>query len=364
MYVHVPFCRRRCVYCDFSIAVRQRIPAERFVGAVLTECGTRLESEGWDGGPIETLYLGGGTPSLLPPEQLARLIAELVERGGGAGPAELTLEANPDDVTPERARSWAAAGVSRVSLGVQSFDQRVLDWMHRTHVAAASEAAVRALRSAGIGSISLDLIFALPDELQPDFRADLRAALALEPDHLSVYELTVEPRTPLARRVSCGAAVPTAEGRCVEEFLLAHEVLAAAGFEHYEVSNYSRPGHRSRHNGIYWAGSPYLGLGPSAHSFRDGERRWNVEPWAAWERAVSERGEAVAGAERLTAEQRDLECLYMGLRTVDGVARDAVPQRLESALEAARRQGWIVERGDRLGLTPQGWLKLDSLVTA
>ncbi len=352
------------MYCDFSIAVRQRIPAERFVGAVLTECGTRLESEGWDGGPIETLYLGGGTPSLLPPEQLARLIAGLVERGGGAGPAELTLEANPDDVTPERARSWAAAGVSRVSLGVQSFDQRVLDWMHRTHVAAASEAAVRDLRSAGIGSISLDLIFALPDELQPDFRAELRAALALEPDHLSVYELTVEPRTPLARQVSCGAAVPTAEGRCVEEFLLAHEVLAAAGFEHYEVSNYSRPGHRSRHNGIYWAGRPYLGLGPSAHSFRDGERRWNVEPWAAWERAVSERGEAVAGAERLTAEQRDLECLYMGLRTVDGVARDAVPQGLESALEAARRQGWIVERGDRLGLTPRGWLKLDSLVTA
>ena len=352
------------MYCDFSIAVRQRIPAERFVGAVLTECGTRLESEGWDGGPIETLYLGGGTPSLLPPEQLARLIAGLVERGGGAGPAELTLEANPDDVTPERARSWAAAGVSRVSLGVQSFDQRVLDWMHRTHVAAASEAAVRDLRSAGIGSISLDLIFALPDELQPDFRAELRAALALEPDHLSVYELTVEPRTPLARRLSCGAAVPTAEGRCVEEFLLAHEVLAAAGFEHYEVSNYSRPGHRSRHNGIYWAGRPYLGLGPSAHSFRDGERRWNVEPWAAWERAVSERGEAVAGAERLTAEQRELECLYMGLRTVDGVARDAIPQGLESALEAARRQGWIVERGDRLGLTPQGWLKLDSLVTA
>lgn len=352
------------MYCDFSIAVRRRIPAERFVNAVLTECDARLESEAWDVGPIETLYLGGGTPSLLPSEQLARLIAGLVGRGGGAGPAELTLEANPDDVTPARALSWAAAGVGRVSLGVQSFYQRTLDWMHRTHDAAASEAAVRALRAAGIGSISLDVMFALPDELQPDLRAELQAALALEPDHLSVYGLTVESRTPLARWVSRGAAVPTAEGRYVEEFLLAHEVLAAAGFEHYEVSSHARPGHRSRHNGIYWAGRPYLGLGPSAHSYRDGERRWNVEPWAAWERAVGERGEAVAGAERLTTEQRELEGLYLGLRTVEGVARDAVPPGPEPALEAARLQGWIVERGDRICLTPEGWLKLDSLVTA
>jgi oxygen-independent coproporphyrinogen-3 oxidase len=352
------------VYCDFSIAVRRSVPAERFVSAVLAELDSRLESEAWDAGPIETLYLGGGTPSLLPTEQLTRLIAQLVERGGGAGPTELTLEANPDDVTPQRARSWATAGVSRVSLGVQSFDQRTLEWMHRTHEAAASEAAVTDLRAAGIGSVSLDLIFALPDDLEPDLGAELDRALALEPDHLAVYGLTVEPRTPLARWMARGAAARTDEERYVEEFLLAHEVLAAAGFEHYEVSNYAKPGQRSRHNGIYWAGAPYLGLGPSAHSFRDGERRWNVEPWAAWERAVRERGEAVAGTEQLTADQRHLEGLYLGLRTIEGVAPEAVPPGLVPALKAAEERGWIVERAGRLALTPEGWLKLDSLVTA
>jgi oxygen-independent coproporphyrinogen-3 oxidase len=288
--------------------------------------------------------------------------------GAGQGTAapgvEITLEANPDDVTAALAAAWAAAGVTRVSLGVQAFDPGVLEWMHRTHAPSASAQAVRLVREAGIASLSLDLIFGLPEPLHTDFRRELEQALALEPQHVSVYGLTVEPRTPLSRWIARGATRACRDERYVEEFLLAHEVLTGAGYEHYEVSNYARPGERSRHNAGYWSRRPYLGLGPSAHSFKDGERRWNTEPWAAYERAIARNGVATADTERLTGEQARLETLYLGLRTSDGVARRYFDAGVGVAWEVARQRGWVEDDGARVRLSPEGWLNLDTLVTA
>ena len=360
LYVHVPFCVRRCSYCDFSIAVRQRIPAREYADAVLAEL--RLLGSA-DSGPLETLYFGGGTPSLLPPGAISRLLQELALifriPHSAFRTLEVTLEANPEDVTPQNARAWRAAGVNRVSLGAQSFDDGVLAWMHRSHDAARIGAAVHALRGVGIDNISLDLIFALPAELKRDWSRDLDLALSLRPSHLSLYGLTVEARTPLARWISRGAATPPDDERYAAEYLLAYERLAAAGYRFYEISNAARDGARSRHNSAYWSGRPYLGLGPAAHSFDGRSRRWNLSAWEAYRRAVQAGRSPVESEEVLTAEQQELERLYLALRTEEGLSQsDCPPDRLT----AWEGQGWVEESGGRVRCTAEGWLRLDALV--
>jgi len=357
LYLHVPFCQRRCSYCDFSIAVRKRIPAREYVEAIVTEAAGIPETT------VETIYLGGGTPSLLPPAAIQTLLRELTQKfriPHSAFRIEITLESNPEDVTPDAAKAWHTAGVNRVSLGAQSFDDNVLKWMHRSHDAARIGAAVHALRGAGIENISLDLIFALPDELKRDWERDLEMALALRPKHLSLYGLTVEPRTPLDRWISRGATHAPDEERYAEEYLFAHERLSVFGYQFYEVSNASLPGFRSQHNSAYWSGRPYVGLGPAAHSFDGTTRRWNLRAWEAYRRAVAEGRSAVESEERLTEDQRDLEAMYLGLRTVEGFAFAAL--RRPSPPPHLAAQGWIVEHDGRLKCTPEGWLRLDSIV--
>jgi len=398
LYVHIPFCQRRCSYCDFSIAVRKHVPGSEYVHAVLRELDLVRSSPGWVNpgaqprgpeatgaqvaqprgpeatgaqvaqprGPeataLETLYLGGGTPSLLPARDLARLLTSLFDAFGSTpslDEVEVTLEANPEDVTDASVRTWRSAGVNRVSLGAQSFDDRVLKWMHRSHDAARIGAAVRTLRAAGIENISLDLIFALPEDLQRDWERDLNQAISLLPSHISLYGLTVEPRTPLDRWISRGATKLPADDRYAEEYLLAHERLTANGFQFYEVSNAALDGFRSRHNSAYWSGRSYLGLGPAAHSFDGTTRRWNLSAWEAYRRAIAEGRSAVESEEVLTPEQQSLEAMYLGLRTVEGVAlRRLSPPSAALAVEA----GWVVEEGDRLCCSPEGWLRLDELV--
>ena len=334
VYIHVPFCARRCSYCDFSIAVRRRIPADEYVTCIMRESvgqsdGRTVGREMFSAGGIRTLYFGGGTPSLLPAESIRRLISHAL----GAGPpsdTEITLEANPEDVTPDNAHAWRAAGINRISLGAQSFDDAVLRWMHRSHDARRTGEAVAQLRSAGFENISLDLIFALPDELKRDWASDLERAIALEPTHLSLYGLTVEERTPLARWVSRGATSAPSGDRYAEEYLLAHERLAARGYDFYEVSNAARPGFTSRHNSAYWSGAPYTGLGPAAHSFTGRSRRWNLSAWQAYRDAVMAELSPVESEEVLTDEDRDLESVYLGLRTSAGVPIVALCRPLPS----------------------------------
>ena len=358
LYLHVPFCRRRCSYCDFSIAVRERIPAREYVEAVLQELALVRDSSD---GALETLYLGGGTPSLLPPNALKTLLTSLRDAfhvTPSRDDVEVTLEANPEDVTPESATAWRRAGVNRVSLGAQSFDDRVLKWMHRPHDAARIGHAVRALRAAGIDNISLDLIFALPAELERDWARDLDLACSLLPAHLSLYGLTVEERTPLARWVSRGATSVPNDDRYAEEYLLAHARLAACGYAFYEVSNAARDGHRSRHNSAYWSGRAYVGLGPAAHSFDGRARRWNTAAWEAYRRALAAGRSPVDSEEVLTDEQRELERAYLSLRTDTGVSLSAYPANRLTAWVSA---GWATIAGGYVRLTPEGWLRLDAL---
>lgn len=359
LYVHVPFCARRCSYCDFAIAVRRNVPTDDYLAALDRELGLRRGlAESW---PLETLYFGGGTPSRLGGEGVARML-DLVRRyAEHPSGAEVTLEANPDDVTPESAARWRAAGVNRLSLGAQSFDEGALEWMHRTHDANQAERAFDIARGAGIENISLDLIFALPAVLRRRWDADLERALSLRPAHISLYGLTVEKGTPLGRWTERGTVSEAPEEQYERDFLLAHDVLTSAGYEHYEVSNYALPGQRSRHNSSYWSGAAYEGVGPSAHAFSGGVRRWNVAPYEEWRRRLGVGGDATAGSEALTTDQILSERIYLGLRTDRGVQ---VESGMMPVVAPWIEAGWAEAEDGSVRLTPRGWLRLDTLATA
>lgn len=374
LYVHVPFCARRCTYCDFAIAVRRVVPVDEYLVALDAELRLRWSDAG--GWTLDTLYFGGGTPSRLGGAGIARAI-ESVRRVATLAPgAEVTIEANPEDVSPATAAAWREAGVNRVSLGVQSFDNPTLRWMHRVHDAERAERAVHELRDAGITNLSIDLIFALPDEVATrSWERDLARAVALEPPHVSLYGLTVEPHTPLGKSLAVGGITEAGEDRYERDFLAAHEAMTAAGLEHYEVSNFGRPGLHSRHNAAYWRSVPYAGLGPGAHELRveDGRmvRRWNDDVYVRWERAIAAGRDPIAGEETLTAENRIAEEVYLGLRTSAGlVIRDEERERVNAWVDA----GWgtlgsetrVEPRGAMesdlvFRPSPLGWLRLDAL---
>lgn len=372
VYVHAPFCARRCVYCDFAVKVDRSPNSGRWLAAVAAEL-EGLRTHGWAplAPTLDTLYVGGGTPSLLAPRFAADL-AGLLGRARTAGPElEWTVEANPESFGADLAQAWAAAGVNRVSFGVQSFDAGALRWMGRLHAPQDAKVAVDRARAAGIANVSVDLIFGLPDSAPRSWPDDLERALALDVPHVSLYGLAVEKGTRLFRHVKEGRSPPPSEGRYQEEYLLAAQVLADAGYDHYEVSNFARPGFASRHNQAYWNGVPYLGLGNGAHSFHAGRRWWNERDWDAYAAAVTDGGEGEgsgqAGAETLSAGQSRLEAVWLGLRTAKGLELGALAgtdagrsasQRVAQRWEA---RGLAVATSHRVRLTPQGWLLLDAL---
>jgi oxygen-independent coproporphyrinogen-3 oxidase len=313
-------------------------------------------------GTVDTIYLGGGTPSRLGGSGVHALLDTVRAVRTPESNAECTIEVNPEDVTGADARQWVAAGINRVSLGVQSFNDRVLTWMHRVHDAAAARRAIHTLRDAGLTDISVDLIFAVPSELERDWERDVAQALELEPTHVSLYGLTVESGTPLGKWTARGAVLEAPEELYEREFLHAHSSLASAGFEHYEVSNYGLPNRRARHNSAYWRGVPYLGLGPSAHGFDGVERRWNTEAYAKWEGQLALGVDPVGGVETLSAENRVAESVYLGLRTSDGLLIDDSERALVRPWEEA---GWVFySPSGHLICTALGWLRLDSLASA
>ena len=378
LYIHVPFCARRCSYCDFSIAVRAKTPTDEYLTALRAE----LAQGAVDGATLSTVYLGGGTPSRLGGPGVAGVLSAIRDRAEIAPGAEVTIEANPDDVNDIAVAQWLAAGVNRISLGAQSFDGTVLKWMHRTHDSSQIGQAVKAIRRGGIDNVSLDLIFALPAHLNRNWKADVERALELAPAHVSLYGLTVEAHTPIARWADRGAVVEGSEVQYEEEFLYANEAMSAAGFEHYEVSNFSLPGKSSRHNSAYWTGVAYAGIGPSAHSFDGVARRWNVAAYAEWVRRLSNSEPTLGGEEILTGENRETEQVYLGLRTRSGLE---IGEAELSVAELWRSAGWAeIECGApgtvsrfplpasripspasssplTLRLTPTGWLRLDGL---
>jgi oxygen-independent coproporphyrinogen III oxidase len=363
LYVHVPFCVRRCGYCDFAVTATRAAPVDPWLASIRAELAERQRREGW-GAPLrlDTIYVGGGTPSLLGTGAMAQLrvvLSDFAEWDDAA--VEWTAEANPESFAAELAADWAAAGVNRISLGAQTFHEPALRWMGRLHGAAGPGTALAAARDAGLDNVSIDLIFGLPARLGRDWALDLERAVALGPAHVSLYGLTAEPATPLGRRVEAGREALADDESYAAEYLLAVEVLGAAGLRPYEVSNFSRPGRESRHNRAYWRHRPYLGLGPGAHSYLPPVRSWNVRDWAEYRQRLADGGQAEEGREELSGDDVALERIWLGLRTDDGIAADALGPTQQSLATEWEAAGWAERTGGRLRLTRHGWLLLDRL---
>lgn len=353
VYVHFPFCRARCPYCDFATDVRQPIPHDACADAVTAEIARRAPL--FANRRAHTLYFGGGTPGLWRADAVARVVTAVAQVFGA--PGEVTIEINPGETDPAAMRALHAAGATRASLGLQSLDDATLRALGRLHDADDGRAVVRDARAAGFASISCDLILGAPHQSPTAFVTDVRELVALAPDHVSVYALTIEPGTPfgqmrLAGRLSVDADVQAAM------YDAAIEVLEGAGYEHYEISNFARPGQRSRHNQIYWTGGEYLGLGVGAHSRRllaggASERFANPSRYEAWLAAQGE----VAMHETLDAAATRREAAWLGLRMRDGVLRGALPSPPDDLVRA----GLLEEQGDRVRLTRRGLAHHDAV---
>ena len=309
------------MYCDFASGTDLTLVPE-WLTALTLEMGLYRDFAL----RFDTLYLGGGTPSLLSAAELAVLLDSLRENFHFAADTEITLEANPDDITPPLLRSYRGLGINRLSVGVQSFDDRELEFLGRRHDAAQAVQALVGAREVGFANLGLDLMYGLPGQTLEQWQKNLEAALEFEPAHLSCYQLTLEAGTPLGRRQAQGQFPRLAEEMEREFFLFTSTFLEDRGYVHYEISNFARgEEHRSRHNCKYWNHSPYLGLGPAAHSHQEGRRWWNHRSLQDYCRALQAGEAPVAGEEVLTPEQRRLEALYLGMRTREGVALELVP---------------------------------------
>jgi oxygen-independent coproporphyrinogen-3 oxidase len=339
----------------------RRPEVNEWLDAIARELEIVRKREEWAGLDLATIYVGGGTPSLLGVGAMQQLREVIEQHGAIRSNVEWTAEANPESFTAALASDWCNAGVNRISLGVQSFYAPALRWMGRLHGPEGARAAMDAARSSGFDNVNIDLIFALPDSLQRNWESDLQRGLALEPDHISLYGLSAEPEAALGRWVREGRATLPPEEGYAEEFLTAARVLESAGFTHYEVSNFARPGRESRHNQAYWDGLPYLGLGPSAHSFRANKRWWNVRNWVDYRDRVRTGEAPVAEEELLSEPARALERIWLGLRTARGVVLPEVSPSTRVLLQQWQSAGWAIWTDDRIQLTPDGWLLLDRL---
>lgn len=368
IYVHIPFCRQACTYCNFHFSTALR-GKDEMLRAIAREADLRAPEMA--GQKIETVYIGGGTPSLLTPDEVARLLEKIFEHYSISSLRECTLEANPDDLTPAYLRSLRSlTPVDRFSIGVQSFRDSDLRYTHRAHDARQAERSIKAAQDAGFANLSIDLIYGIPGLGDEAWRENLAKAEAFGVDHLSSYALTVEEGTLLHHQIEKKKATPVNAAQSAQQFRILMQWAGEAGYEHYEISNLARPGHRAVHNTAYWQGAPYLGLGPSAHSF-DGakKRRWNVANNALYTRGILDRDEVIFEEEILTPADRLNEYIMTSLRTVWGCdlhrvaeewsSKAAEELRKESAPSVAR--GWMVAEGSVLRLTDDGKLFADRI---
>lgn len=354
-YLHFPWCRKLCPYCDFAVEVGAP-PHESYADAILRELDDRASLYE---GPLVSIYLGGGTPSLWEPAQIARVIRAIVSRFGT--PREVTIEANPTDCTDENLAAWRAAGIDRVSIGVQSHDAEELVVLGRDHRFGDGGAAVERTRAAGFVT-SADYILGVPTE-RARTAAIIAPLVAAGPDHLSVYELTIEERTAFGKRARDGRLVPLDEDRLTELYIATHAALTAAGYEHYEISSYARPGKRAVHNSLYWTGAPYVGLGVGAASLEvhaDGTARRLTNP-----RRASEYFEAPgrpAETVDVSANDAAAERAWLGMRTSDGVPA-ALLDRVPRIVDWLVAEGLAERRGGRICPTLRGFLMADRVAS-
>lgn len=359
LYVHFPFCERKCPYCDFYSVEKgdQLIP--KYLDAVVKEAELYADIFPHMKSNIQTVYFGGGTPSLLWPVQIETLLREFDKTFGFASEAEITIEVNPGTVTLQSLRGYRSAGINRISIGVQSFNANELRLLGRIHTADQAENAVFLSARAGFEDIGIDLIYGIPDQSITDWRKTLTKAVSLGLTHISTYALTWDVSTALGRAIEAGELPRPDEDTVSEMFLLADNVLSDNGYEHYEVSNFARPGYHCSHNEGYWTGQSYLGLGPSAHSFVENQRFWNVSDVHQYINVLSQNRIPVDRREILSARQRELEGITLGLRRQEGIAVDGMQQ--DDRMEGLVKEGFAVLHEGRIVLTSKGLLLADEI---
>ncbi len=366
IYIHIPFCRQACRYCDFNFSVSLRY-LDPFVDALLEEIRQKGESSA--GHSLETLYLGGGTPSLLSARHLERIINAIYKYHSFQEYPEWTIECNPDDLNENTVKSLGLLGFNRLSIGIQSFHERDLEIMRRSHNAEQAEASVHLASSGGFENITMDLIYGIPGQSLDEWEENIEKALSLPVSHLSAYHLTFEPGTVFDHWRKKGRLHPVQEEESVDQYRILREKLLSAGFDHYELSNFARKGMSSKHNLLYWSGASYLGLGPSAHSY-DGERRsWNTSSLKGYIGGINN-GDEIDETEQLTSREKYHDYLLTSLRT----KRGADPAHMEKAFGLEFRvhfesraqtfltNGSMSAAGGRLFIEPGQWLITDHIL--
>jgi oxygen-independent coproporphyrinogen III oxidase len=367
IYIHVPFCKQACHYCNFHFSTSLRTKND-FITALLREITlqqTYLQNE-----PVGTIYFGGGTPSLLAADEIKTILEALSGSFNISRDAEITLEANPDDLSAEKLQQLKSANINRLSIGIQSFFEHDLQWMNRAHNAQQSIDCIKAAHDAGFYNLTIDLIYGIPALTDEKWHHNVQQAIAFDIPHLSCYALTVEPKTALDHLIKKNQLADVDPEQQARQFLLLMDWTAAAGYEHYEISNFAKPGWRSRHNTAYWLGKKYLGLGPSAHSFNGVSRQWNVANNSLYIQSLQQQ-QVPFEIETLTPTQRLNEYIMTSLRTMEGLSLAYVQTHFaaKAAEDILRESKRFVERGDmvlddeRLRLTKAGKLLADGIAS-
>ncbi|TND10513.1 MAG: putative oxygen-independent coproporphyrinogen III oxidase [Bacteroidetes bacterium] len=367
IYIHIPFCKQACHYCDFHFSTSQKMVVP-MLRAMQKEITGRLQESANE--ETATVYFGGGTPSLVPPDELARMLGLLRENYRVQEDAEITLEANPDDLNDVYLRRLKEIGINRLSIGIQSFREQDLALMNRVHTAGEALDCVKRAQAAGFGNITIDLIYGIPGLENADWKKNLETAFGLQVPHISSYCLTVEPRTALAHFVQTGKVKPVDEQLASQQFRILMQRMNENGFAHYEISNFAKPGFLSRHNSSYWSGEKYIGIGPSAHSFDGKKRRWNLANNAQYAAKIQS-GETYWEEETLTPAQRYNEYVMISLRT----SRGCDLQQIEKNFGAEKRDyllgeaapyllsGDLLREENILRLSEQGKLLADRIAS-
>ena len=365
IYLHIPFCKQACAYCNFHFTTSLRYK-EDLVTALLQEIDLRKDF--LKGEKISTVYFGGGTPSLLSINECRALLNKLRQHFDVLSHAEITLEANPDDITKEKLAAWKEVGINRLSIGIQSFFEPDLKWMNRAHDAKQAFYCIEESLAAGFQNISIDLIYGTPlltDEL---WEKNISIATGYRIPHLSCYALTVEEKTPLHKQILLKSKQDVDHDKQARQFLHLMHRLRQEGYEHYEVSNFAKPGYRSRHNSSYWKGEKYLGLGPSAHSFNGSVRQWNVANNNSYVHSIT-KGEINNETEVLTPQQKLNEFIMISLRTKEGMNLETLTQQwgqealssMQKKLTAFRNNNLLVQTDTQIQLTDEGMLMADGI---
>ncbi|MCL6523046.1 MAG: radical SAM family heme chaperone HemW [Thermoflavifilum sp.] len=365
LYVHIPFCRQACAYCNFHFTTSLR-EVDALIEAMIREM--ELQSPIWQAFQFDTLYFGGGTPSLLSPAQLEKLFYSIFQYFRWNKPLEITLEANPEDITPENLSCWKQLGIDRLSIGIQSLEDELLQALHRNHTAYEAMRSVYQALNAGFEKLSVDLIYGIPELRDEQWVHAVNHFLNLSIPHLSCYALTIEPKTLLEKKIRQHRYPPIDEQQAARQYLILLDIIEQAGYEAYEISNFARPGYRAIHNSHYWQGIPYLGIGPSAHSYLPPVRRWNPAHNKRYIQAIQQ-GILPFEEEPLNTCMQYNEYVMLRLRTAEGVDIREIEQRFgwgyvqyfQQIMKPYVDQGWVIQCFTHYRLSRQGKLFADRI---